>query len=165
MLVIVLVLMFNGLANGWPPYWERLPGPYLVAGSERSVNPQEIAGARWALAVLGPGNRFAADSGSYPLLGSYGDQNPLLSVAYLYESPVYTLPDALRAQVEAVRYVWVDERLSQSLPACGRYFPIDPRAGTYIRPLPARDLTKFNQASRVSHIYDSGPINIYRLGG
>ena len=26
-LVIVLMLMFNGLANGWPPYWERLPGP------------------------------------------------------------------------------------------------------------------------------------------
>jgi hypothetical protein len=165
LLVIVLVLMFDGLANGWPPYWERLPGPYLVAGSERSVSPQEIAGARWALAVLGPGNRFAADSGSYPLLGSYGDQNPLLSVAYLYQSPVYTHSDALHAQVEAVRYVWVDERLSQSLPAGGRYFPIDPRAGTYIRPLPARDLTKFNQATHVSHIYDSGPINIYRLAG
>ena len=89
-LVMVLLLMFDGLANGWPPYWERLPGPHQVAGAERSVGPEEIAAARWALAALGPGNRFAADVGSYPVLGSYGDQNPLRDVAYLYTSPGFT---------------------------------------------------------------------------
>ena len=28
----MLTLLFDGLANGWPPYWERLPGPHQVAG-------------------------------------------------------------------------------------------------------------------------------------
>ena len=97
MLVTVLLLMFNGLVNGWPPYWERLPGAHQVAGAERSVGPQEIATARWALAMLGPGNRFAADVGSYPVLGSYGDQNPIRDVAYLYTSAEYTPADQARA--------------------------------------------------------------------
>ena len=129
-LVMVLLLMFDGLANGWPPYWERLPGPHQVAGAERSVGPEEIAAARWALAALGPGNRFAADIGSYPVLGSYGDQNPLRDVAYLYTSPGFTPSAAARAQAQSLRYVSVDRRLSQSLPAFGRYFPDDPRAAT-----------------------------------
>ena len=126
-LVVVLMLMFNGLVNGWPPYWERLPGSYQVAGSERSVEPEVIATATWALAALGPGNRFATDFGSYPVLGSYGDQDPVGDVAYLYTSPVYSQADALRAQTQGLRYVWVDRRLSQSLPAYGQYFPVDPK--------------------------------------
>ena len=164
-LVVVLMLMFDGLANGWPPYWERLPGPYQVAGYERSVEPEVIAGARWALAVLGPGNRFATDFGSYPVLGSYGYQNPLRNVAYLYTSPVYTRSDALRAQTEGLRYVWVDQRLSQALPASGQYFSIDANAGKYTHPLPTADLDKFNDERGVARIYDSGNIVIYELPG
>src|SRR5215469_16704408 len=69
-----LVLVLNGLVNGWPPYWERLPGPYQVAGAERSVGPEQVASADWAMAALGPGNRFATDEGDVPVLGGYGDQ-------------------------------------------------------------------------------------------
>ena len=36
-LVVVLLFLFDGLVNGWPPYWERLPGPHQVAGNERSI--------------------------------------------------------------------------------------------------------------------------------
>jgi hypothetical protein len=160
-----LLLMFDGLANGWPPYWERLPGPHQVAGTERSVGPEEIAAARWALAALGPGNRFATDSGSYPVLGSYGDQNPVRSVAYLYTSAVFTRSDAQRIRAQSLRYVLVDQRLSQSLPASGQYFPVDPDAGRYTRPLPSGGLTKFNRISGVSRIYDAGNIVIYDVGG
>jgi hypothetical protein len=163
--VVVLLLLFDGLANGWPPFWERLPGPYQVAGSERSVGPEEIATAKWTLAALGPGNRFATDAGSYPVLGSYGDQNPLQAVAYLYTSSKLTPSDEAQAQAQALRYVWVDRRLSQSLPLSGGYFPIDPHAGKYTRPLPLADLTKFNGASGVARIYDSGNIVIYELAG
>ena len=86
----VLALLFNGLVNGWPPFWERLPGPHQVAGFERSVGPEEIAAAQWTLSALGPGNRFAADSGIYTVLSSYGYQNSLEDVGYLYTSPQYT---------------------------------------------------------------------------
>jgi hypothetical protein len=164
-LVVVLVLMFDGLANGWPPYWERLPGPYQVAGSERSVEPEVIAAASWALAVLGPGNRFATDYGSYPVLGSYGNQNPVRDVAYLYTSPVYSPADASQAQEQGLQYIWVDQRLSQSLPAYGQYFPVDPDAGKYRHPLPAADLDKFNHVPGIDRIYDSGNIVIYELPG
>lgn len=164
-LVVVLMLMFDGLANGWPPYWERLPGPYQVAGSERSVEPEVIATARWGLEELGPGNRFATDFGSYPVLGSYGDQNPVRNVAYLYTSPVFTPLDAFRADTQALRYVWVDRRLSQSLPAFGQYFPVDPNAGKYTLPLPLVNLDKFNHVPGVARIYDSGNIVIYKLSG
>jgi hypothetical protein len=162
-LVVVLMLMFDGLANGWPPYWERLPGAYQVAGSERSVEPEVITAAEWALATLGPGNRFATDVGSYSVLGSYGDQNVVRDIAYLYTASVYTQADALRARQQAVRYVWVDQRLSQSLPVGGKYFPIDPGAGKYKHPLPAAGLQKFNHAPAIDRVYDSGNIVIYEL--
>jgi hypothetical protein len=160
-LVVVLTLLFDGSANGWPPYWERLPGPHQVAGFERSVGPEEIAVARWTLSALGPGNRFAADIGIYPVLSSYGDQNPLQDVAYLYTSSGYTLSDERRAQAQAVRYVLVDRRLSQSLPASGTYFPGD--TSGHVHPLPIAELTKFNHLPGVARIYDCGNIVIYDL--
>lgn len=162
-LVIVLLLLFDGLTNGWPPYWERLPGQYLAAGFERSVEPEEIAAATWSLAVLGPGNRFATDLGSYPVLGSYGDQDPLRDVAYLYTSPTLTGDDLARAEAQSLRYILVDQRLSQLLPASGQYFPVDPNAGKYTHPLLTADLDKFNEAPGVDRIYDSGNIVIYEL--
>jgi hypothetical protein len=165
MLVTVLLLMFNGLVNGWPPYWERLPGAHQVAGAERSVGPQEIATARWALAMLGPGNRFAADVGSYPVLGSYGDQNPIRDVAYLYTSAEYTPADEARAAAQQIKYLWADRRLSWSLPALGQYFPDDPHAGKYHHPLPAAGLSKYAQDDSIPRIYDSGDIAIYTLSG
>jgi hypothetical protein len=164
-LAVMPVLIFDGLANGWPPYWERLPGPYLVAGSERSVGPEEIATARWVLAALGPGNRFAADAGNSPVLGTYGDQNPVLADGFLYTSSAYTPSDVAQVQALAIHYVLVDLRLATSLPASGQYFPVDPNAGRYAHPLPLRDLTKFNKAPGVQRIYDDGNIVVYNLAG
>jgi hypothetical protein len=166
-LAVVLTLMFDGLINGWPPYWERLPGAYQVAGAERSVEPEVINGATWSLAMLGPGNRFASDYGSYPVLGSYGDQNAIRNVAYLYTSPVLSPPIVVQAQTQAIRYIWVDQRLSHSLPVSGQYFAVDPDAGKYKRPLTNSDLDKFNNLNKqvaIDRIYDSGNIVIYRLG-
>jgi hypothetical protein len=158
-----LTLVFNGLVNGWPPFWERLPGPYQAAGVERSVGPEQIASADWALAALGPRNRFATDQGDYPVLGSYGDQKPVLQDGFLYTSTAFTQSVARQALNLAVHYVLVDRRLSQQLPASGSYFPID--SGTYTHPLPLADLTKFNHVPGVARIYDSGNIVIYDLAG
>jgi hypothetical protein len=160
-----VLLMFDGLANGWPPYWERLPGPHQVAGAERSAGPEETATAKWALAALGPGNRFAADVGSYPALGGYGDQNPVRDIGYLYTAPTFTRPDALRARQQAVHYILVDRRLAEALPASGQYFPVDPNAGRYSHPLPPGDLAKFNRVPGIARVYDSGNIVIYDLAG
>lgn len=163
--VAALVLVLNGMVNGWPPYWERLPGPYQVAGAERSVGPEQVASADWALASLGPGNRFATDEGDLPVLGSYGDQNTVGDDGYLYTSSAFTPAAAQQVQAQSLGYVLVDRRLSEMLPASGQYFPVDPNVGKYTRPLPLADLTKFNQVPGIARIYDSGNIVIYDLKG
>ena len=163
--VAALVLVLNGLVNGWPPYWERLPGPYQVAGAERSVGPEQVASADWALAVLGPGNRFATDEGDLPVLGSYGDQDTVGDDGYLYTSPAFTQAAAEQVQAQSIGYVLVDRRLSEMLPVSGQYFPVDPNVGKYTRPLPLVGLTKFNHVPGVARVYDSGNIVIYDLKG
>jgi hypothetical protein len=160
-----VLLVFDGLANGWPPFWERLPGTYQVAGFERSVNPEGIAAAQWALAKLGPGNRFAADTGNYPVMASYGYQNPVRNIAYLYTSAQFSPADAQEATEQNLQYLLIDLRLSQSLPVSGSYFPIDPNSGAYKHPIPVADLTKFNAISSIARIYDSGDLIIYDLKG
>jgi hypothetical protein len=163
--VAALVLVLNGMVNGWPPYWERLPGPYQVAGAERSVGPEQVASADWALALLGPGNRFATDEGDLPVLGSYGDQNTVGDDGYLYTSSAFTPAAAQQVQAQSLGYVLVDRRLSEMLPASGQYFPVDPNVGKYTRPLSLADLTKFNHVPGIARIYDSGNIVIYDLKG
>lgn len=161
-----LMLLSDGLANGWPPYWERLPGTYQVAGAERAVTPAEIAAARWALATLGPGHRFATDFGSYPVIGSYGDQNPVRNDGYLYTSAGFTRADGTLVKAQMIAYILVDRRLSQATPASGQYFPgSDPGAGRYSRPLPLAGLTKFSAIPGTSRLYDAGEIVIYDLQG
>jgi hypothetical protein len=160
-----LALVLNGLVNGWPPYWERLPGPYQVAGAERSVGPEQVASADWALAVLGPGQRFATDEGDLPVLGSYGDQETVGDDGPLYTSPTLTPAAAQLIQAQSIGFVLVDLRLSEMLPASGQYFPVDPGVGTYKHPLPRADLAKFNRLPGVARIYDSGDIVVYDLKG
>lgn len=163
--IAVLTLVLDGFVNGWPAYWERLPGGYQVGGFERSVTPEGIATARWALEVLGPGNRFAADTGNYPMIASYGYQNPIRNVSYLYTSADFTQHDEAEMRAQAINYLLVDQRLSKSLPISGSYFPIDPSAGSYKHPLPLTDLTKFNRVPSIARIYDSGNIIIYDVRG
>jgi hypothetical protein len=163
--VTAVVLVLNGLVNGWPPYWERLPGPYQVAGAERSVGPEQVASAQWALAALGPGNRFATDEGDLPVLGSYGDQDTVGDDGFLYTTPGYTPAAARQVQAQSIGFVLVDLRLSEMLPASGQYFPVDQNAGRYTRPLPRADLAKFNRVPGAARIYDSGNIIIYDLRG
>ena len=163
--VAALALVLNGLVNGWPPYWERLPGPYQVAGAERSVGPEQIASADWALTVLGPGQRFATDEGDLPVLGSYGDQNTVGDDGPLYTSPALTSAATQLVQAQSIGFVLVDLRLSEMLPASGQYFPVDPNVGTYKHPLPRADLAKFNHVPGAARIYDSGNIVIYDLKG
>src|ERR1700722_760217 len=119
----VVALLIDGLANGWPPFWERLPGPHQVASFEASVDPQEVAVSNWSLAQLGPGNVIASDSGIYPVLIGYGDQNPQQQVTFLYSTPTWTLPVAQQAAALNMQYVETDTRLTKVLSLQGNYFP------------------------------------------
>jgi hypothetical protein len=157
----VVALIIDGLANGWPPYWERLPGPHQVSSFESSVDPQEIAVANWSLAELGPGNVIADDQGIfYPLIG-YGDQNPQETVTFLYSTPTWTLPVAAAASGLNIQYVETDTRLTKSLPPAGNYWGDQTSAST--SPLPLAYITKYDHIDDVPRVYDDGTIRFYDL--
>jgi hypothetical protein len=160
-LVAVVTLIIDGLANGWPPYWERLPGPHQVSSFESSVGPEEIATADWTLQYLGSGNRIAADAGIYPVLLGYGDQDALQDISVLYDTPTWTAPISGAASGLNVQYVLTDNRLTQLLPLNGTYFPGDTTFVT--KTLPLANLTKFNHITGVARVFDDGNINIYYL--
>ncbi len=160
-LAAVVTLIVDGLANGWPPYWERLPGPHQVSSFESSVGPEEIATAYWTQTYLGPGNAFAADAGIYPLLLAYGDQNAQQDIAFLYATPTWSPPVYNLTLASGVHYVLTDSRLTQLLPLNGTYFPGDTTFVT--KTIPAANLSKFNHIGGVARVYDDGNINIYDL--
>jgi hypothetical protein len=159
---LVVVMVIDGLANGWPPFWERLPGPHQVAAFESSVGPREITIGKQSLTELGPGNRIAADSGIYPLFFSYGGQNPLQIVSYLYKTPTWSAALAGQANAQDVQYLETDTRLTQSIPpGGGDYFP--GQSSSVTKTIPLANLNKFNHIQGVSRVYDDGTISIYDL--
>jgi hypothetical protein len=166
----VVTLIVDALANGWPPYWERLPGPHLVSAFEASVGPQEINTSLWALKYLGPGNdsvdatvrnTIAADQGIYPVLLGYGDQDALQVVSYLYAGPTWTKATAGQAAAQSVRYVETDIRTTQALSPAGTYFPGDTTPAT--KTIAPASLAKFNKIYGVARVFDDGDIVIYNL--
>jgi len=162
--VLLAVLAVGARLGGWPPSWELLPGRYLAAGAERSIDPQGIAAASWTERYLGPGNRIAADLSGWTLTSSYGRQNPVGDVAQLYDSPRWTDADAELADRLGITYLWVDKRLATSTPPTATLFYGDPRTGERTSPMPLANLTKFDDAPGISKVYDDGAIVIYRLG-
>jgi hypothetical protein len=157
----VVTLIIDGLANGWPPFWERLPGPHQVSSFESSVGPEEVATSYWTQTYLGSGNRIAADAGIYPVLLGYGDQDALQNIGFLYETPTWVPAIALEATQNQVQYVLTDNRLTQLLPLNGFYFPGDTSYAT--AKIPAANLNKYNNINGVARVYDDGNINIYDL--
>ena len=158
---VIVALSVDGLANGWPPYWERLPGPHKVASFEASVDPQEENIAAWTYAQLGPGNVIAADQGLYPLLIAYGHQNPQQQVTVFYSDATWSPADFGAANSLNMQYVETDTRLTQALPPAGNYFtdqkslPKTPLAAAYI--------TKYEHIAGVARVYDDGTVNFYSI--
>jgi hypothetical protein len=163
--VAAAVILMGGVAAGWPPAWDRLPGPYLAAGYERSVDPQGIAAAEWALSALGPGHRWAGDLTAYTLLATIGDQNTVRDGGVLFDGSGADATARSFVKREDIEFLAVDLRDSMQLPASGAYFPVDPNAGRYSSPLPRTDLTAPDRVTGVSLIYDSGDIHLYDLRG
>jgi hypothetical protein len=159
------LLMLAARAGGWPPYWEQLPGPYRVAGFERSVDGENVTAAWWTGEALGWRNRVAADVTGATLVSTYGRQDPVGEASALYYDPGWGLRDQQILQSLSIDYLWVDVRMSQQLPAGGAYFAVDPQAQQHVTPVPLDHLVKFDHIPGVSRVYDSGNIRIYDVRG
>lgn len=158
---LAAVLFVGGIAVGWPPYWERLPGRYVADGFESGMTAQGVTAARWAGTVLGPGNRIAADFTNDTLLGTYGDQDVVSGANHLFTAPSFEPADAEVVRRLSIDFVMVDLRTTTGpIPPTG-YFP----DGTSPAPLPRAGLDKFDHIAGVGRIYDAGDIAVYDLRG
>jgi hypothetical protein len=167
----LLVVFAGGIVIGGPP-WSRLPGPYHVAAEQRSIEPQGLYTAAWALSELGPKNRLIADRTNAKLLGSIGSQYPVTSgnshLGTAYVMFAQTLDPAMLDVMRRarIRYVVVDLRLARAPPVYGVYFErSEPDAGRHTTPIPLAALQKFDGLRGVTRIYDSGDIIIYDVRG
>jgi hypothetical protein len=169
---VMMVLFLGGTILGAGPSWSILPGPYLVSADTRSIEPQGIQDATWASQYLEPDNRMATDRINQLLMSTLGDQNLVtpqessVDVVPVFFSSSFGPYEISLLRRARVRYLVVDQRLSQALPLVGFYFePGEPDSYRRTAPLPLEALTKFNAASPIMRVFDSGDIVIYDAGG
>lgn len=164
------VIFCSGIIAGWSP-WARMPWPYMVGADTRSVEPQGLAAAAWAVEALGPNNRMAADRVNLTLMGTYGEQRLIthlidkVSISGIFLAS-HVGPNEEAALREArIRYLVVDRRVSRMRPLSDHYYEtweqlVAPYSGTPR----VQVLEKFDHIDGVSRIFDSGDILIYDVG-
>ncbi len=168
LIVIGLTVIFLGqLISGVGPPWALMPGPYLVAADQRSVEPEGITAAQWVGHYLGPNRRIASDRINTLLLATYGDESVVTSgndvpVAPIFISLHFGPYVVTILQQDQIQYLVVDSRLTTGLPHVGTYFNIS-SAGevTYTNPLDPAAITKFQNVKQLDRLFDSGNITVY----
>jgi hypothetical protein len=159
----------GGMLLGAGPGWALLPGSFMVVADSRSQDPQTLAAVKWAATNLPPGGRIVADrvpadllSGEARLWTVFGPQNGV-DWASIYFSPEWSSYQTNVLRRVQISYIYVDERLSESLPNEGYYLyqgeTQDPTR------LTAKDLSKFASVPGIKAVYHRGPISIYSAAG
>lgn len=159
--VAIVLSLMGAIVIGMPP-WARLPGPYVLMSDIRGIQQQGVSAAFWARDALEPGYRMASDKTNWLLMGSYGEQDPVETMAWIYFSPRLAELEHRDLQRRNVRYVVTDQRITTGLPISGIFFTSgEPNAGRHTEPFPAELLAKFDTAPLISRVFDSGDIQIY----
>ncbi|WIM99175.1 hypothetical protein ACTOB_002819 [Actinoplanes oblitus] len=161
---LITILMIGARTGGYPPVSALLPGDYLPAAYERSVDAYGVEAAYWQKRTLGPGNRVGGDLTAVALSSTYGRQDPVREVGELFYARTWGTAQGRLAEAFGLDYLVVDERLGDALPAEGAYFEADPNAGRITEPLTAAQLGKFDTAAGLSRLYDNGNVRIYQMG-
>lgn len=164
------VIFCSGIIAGWSP-WARMPWPYIVGADTRSVEPQGLAAAAWAIEALGPNNRMAADRVNLTLMGTYGEQRLItdlidkVSISGIFLATNLG-PNELAALSDArIRYLVVDRRISRMQPLSAHYYETwEQMVAPYYKTPRLQVLEKFDHVAGVSRVFDSGDILIYDVG-
>ena len=170
-IVGLTVIFLGGVVAGSPPE-ARLPQPYRPAAEERSIDNESIMSADWARARLGANNRMAADRTLTTLYGSYGAQRMIVnlsdnvSVSGIFLNVDIGAEEQNIIETTQLRYVVVDNRITQVLPVLGFYFEEwEQMIVSFAQPVNLSVLEKFDYYPSISRIYDSGDIVLYDLKG
>jgi hypothetical protein len=178
-LILALSLVYiGGVALGAGPGWGLLPGSYLVSAEARTQDPYTLAAVRWAQGHLPAGSTVVADRIPADLLASQARLWPILAPqdgyepALLYFSATWGSYQARVIKGLSINYLYVDQRLAQSLPLVGYYFnpgETDVAGGSSANVTQTRltqaDLAKFAQVPGLTAVYRLGPVTIYGTAG
>jgi hypothetical protein len=159
---LLTLLMVGARTGGWPPVSALLPGPYLPAAYERSVDVYGVDSARWQAENLPPHTRVGGDITAVALSSTYGRTDPVREVGPLFWASWWTSAEEELARRLAVDYLVVDRRLGDRVPEGNAYFQDDPMAGRITEPLGGTQLGKFDLMPQMSRVYDNGVVRIYR---
>jgi hypothetical protein len=164
----IAVMLLGGTLLEVGPAYSSLPGPYVVIGDGRSIEPIGIQAALWSLSHLGPNNRVATDRINQTLFGTFGEQrivseqeDNVNSASIFYSSQLDQQTTAILRNAE-IHYLVVDLRLSTALPLLGFYYETDePGAFHLTAPISREALTKFSAIPQINRVFDDGSIVIY----
>ena len=166
---LVLLCFLGGLLLGAGPSFEQVPGSYLPAADQRSVDAPSVAAARWAAAHLPPGAVVAADRDNGALMAALGHLTPEseasggVNVGPLYFAHDWGPSDTALVRRAHIRYLVVDQRLAQGPPVFGTYTePGETKGPVRLTP---HELHKFARVRGIERLYGNGPIQIYDLSG
>lgn len=172
--VFLAVIFVGGTIAGIEP-WLRMPGPYLVEASARSVDGEGIAAAKWVSRHLGAGNRFAADQVNRQRLAAQAMEFPVwanagaLNTGPIFLSTTFSKRVLSILGADRIQYLLVDRRLSTGLPHAGAVYieayETGPRYGHPRSPVSPLALGKFWLHNGSDRIYDSKYIAIYDVRG
>jgi hypothetical protein len=162
---VAALAYFGGVLMGSGPSWSYLPGKYLVEADSRTQDPETLAAVQWAAAHLPPGSRVAADRVPANLLASEARMWPSYRPADGLDPATIYLSKTWQPKLDTIirgldlQYIYVDDRLADSLPHEGYYI----FAGETAKPtiISRAALTKFKNAPGLTVIYHHGPITIY----
>jgi hypothetical protein len=166
---LATIAYVGGVILGSGPDWERLPGPYLVSAEARTQDPETLAAVRWASAHLPAGSRIVADRVPAALLAGQARMWPVtvpqpgLEPAWLYFPDTWGPEQTAIVKGLHIQYIYVDQRLADSLPNVGFYFY--PGESPQPRRIPAQALTKFAYVKGLKAVYRHGPVAIYSTSG
>lgn len=169
LIILTSTVYIGGVVLGAGPAWEILPGPYLVSAESRTQDPETLAAVRWAASHIPEGSRIVADRVPADLFASQARLWPIdqpengLEPALLYFSSTWGSYQTAIIKRLDIRYIYVDQRIEDSLPLDGFYF-YQGETPTPER-ITSADLSKFAHVRGLKVVYHLGPVTIYDTAG
>jgi hypothetical protein len=165
---VMTILYMDGYISSGGSGYGSPPTPYVVGADSRSLEMQGIEAAKWSAIYLGSNNHIGTDRTNQLLMGTFGDQRIIDTIQdHIDVSPIFfSLPlDAESRELlqrGQIRYLVVDRRLSESLPAVGVYFEKgEPGAMMHATPINIKALMKFDTMPNVNKVFDGGAMVIF----
>jgi len=159
----ILVLFVGGIASGWPPYWSRLPGEYIVGGGERAVDKYGLTASTWARDHIKHNSVMASDFMLHHMLGSYGLQATVMGMGDLFVNETFAEYHYDLVNEYNLEYLVVDTRMADEPPRLGFYYGSWEDVTYTKEAVPLRFVTKYDSVPNVDRIYDSGVVIFYDI--